>query len=61
MFFKKLDAGSGHQYDHCFSCATVFSLGGGGRGGVQPSLNSTRWAVNHVFYNVHFMENVRIW
>ena len=22
--------GSGHQYDHCFSRVTVFSLGGGG-------------------------------
>ena len=28
MFFKNMDAGSGHQYDHCFSRVTVFSLGG---------------------------------
>ena len=34
MFFKNLDAGSGHQYDHCFSRDTVFSLGQGG--GVLP-------------------------
>ena len=30
MFFKNMDAGNGHQYDHCFSRVTVFSLGGGG-------------------------------
>ena len=30
FFYKNLDAGSGHQYDHCFSRVTVFSLVGGG-------------------------------
>ena len=30
MFFKNMDAENGHQYDHCFSRVTVFSLGGGG-------------------------------
>ena len=35
-FFKNLDAGSGHQYDHCFFCFTVFSLGGGGEGESTP-------------------------
>ena len=33
MFFKNMDAGSGQQYDHCFSCVTVFSIG---EGGVTP-------------------------
>ena len=28
-FFKNMNVGSGHQYDHCFSRVTVFSLGGG--------------------------------
>ena len=32
FFYKNLDAGSGHQYDHCFSRVTVFSLVGGGEG-----------------------------
>ena len=35
FFDKNLDAGSGHQYDHCFSRITVFSLGNWG-GGVLP-------------------------
>ena len=30
MFFKNMDAGNGHQYDHCFSRVTVFSQWGGG-------------------------------
>ena len=33
FFDKNLDAGSGHQYDHCFSRITVFSLGNWGGGG----------------------------
>ena len=33
FFYKNLDAGSGHQYENGFSRVTVFSLGGGGRGG----------------------------
>ena len=30
MFFKNVDAGSGHQYDHCFSALQYFHSGGGG-------------------------------
>ena len=30
FFYKNVDAGSGHQYGHCFSRVTVFALGGGG-------------------------------
>ena len=40
MFFKNMDAGSGQQYDHCFSCVTVFSIGGGGGGGLLPIMAS---------------------
>ena len=32
MFFKNVDAGSGQQYDHCFSALQHFHSGGGGGG-----------------------------
>ena len=36
MFFKSVDAGSGHQYDHCFSALQYFHSTVGGGGGVIP-------------------------
>ena len=46
MFFKNMDAGNGHQYDHYFSRVTVFSQwggGGGGGGGGELPIMASRW------------------